>query len=249
LVQSIAIGAASYSSGDGSIAVGTNTTANGTNNVSLGEGALTQNANSIAMGYNSRAINNNSIACGAGANANGVNSTSLGYSASANNTNSTALGYGALANSDNMVRVGNISVAHIEGAVAYSNPSDARLKTNIAPNVPGLEFINLLRPVTYTNDADGIARLMKVSQDSRDLALESEQAKVVKTGFIAQEVESAANQIGFNFDAVKKPQSDDGYYSLSYAQFVVPLVKACQEQQALINTLMAKIAIIEAKLA
>ncbi len=53
--------------------------------------------------------------------------------------------------------------------------------------------------------------------------------KNVYTGFIAQEVEKAANDIGYNFSGVKKPQSDKSFYALSYSDFVVPLVKAVQQ--------------------
>ena len=36
----------------------------------------------------------------------------------------------------------------------FTSPSDARLKTNINENVPGLEFIKHLRPVTYNSKDD-----------------------------------------------------------------------------------------------
>lgn len=61
------------------------------------------------------------------------------------------------------------------------------------------------------------------------------------TGFIAQEVEAAANKVGFNFSGVDKPKTDKDQYSLRYAEFVVPLVKAVQEQQAIIDSQNKKI--------
>jgi trimeric autotransporter adhesin len=61
------------------------------------------------------------------------------------------------------------------------------------------------------------------------------------TGFVAQEVEAAANKIGFNFSGVDKPKNDTGQYALRYAEFVVPLVKAVQEQQAIITSQNKKI--------
>lgn len=61
------------------------------------------------------------------------------------------------------------------------------------------------------------------------------------TGFIAQEVEAAASKIGFNFSGVNKPKNDQDQYALRYASFVVPLVKAVQEQQAIINSQNKKI--------
>jgi trimeric autotransporter adhesin len=61
-------------------------------------------------------------------------------------------------------------------------------------------------------------------------------------GFIAQEVEKAANEVGFNFDGVHKPENDNDYYTIAYSLFVVPLVKAVQEQQKMIETLQSELA-------
>jgi trimeric autotransporter adhesin len=61
------------------------------------------------------------------------------------------------------------------------------------------------------------------------------------TGFIAQEVEAAAQKSGFNFSGVDKPKNDTDQYSLRYAEFVVPLVKAVQEQQVIITSQNKKI--------
>jgi trimeric autotransporter adhesin len=61
------------------------------------------------------------------------------------------------------------------------------------------------------------------------------------TGFIAQEVEAAAKKAGFDFSGVDKPTTENGEYSLRYSDFVVPLVKAVQEQQAIIDAQNQKI--------
>ncbi len=57
------------------------------------------------------------------------------------------------------------------------------------------------------------------------------------TGFLAQEVEAAAKKINYDFSGVDVPKVDGGLYSLRYAEFVVPLVKAVQEQQQMIEEL------------
>jgi predicted transcriptional regulator len=57
----------------------------------------------------------------------------------------------------------------------------------------------------------------------------AEQERVLHTGFIAQEVEQAAKDINFKFDGVHHPENDNDTYSIAYAEFVVPLVKAVQE--------------------
>ncbi len=59
--------------------------------------------------------------------------------------------------------------------------------------------------------------------------------KIKMTGFVAQEVEQAAQQSNYDFSGVDKPQTADGLYGLRYSDFVVPLVKAVQEQQQIIE--------------
>jgi hypothetical protein len=61
------------------------------------------------------------------------------------------------------------------------------------------------------------------------------------TGFIAQEVEAAAKKAGYDFSGVDKPKNENDQYALRYAEFVVPLVKAVQEQQAIIDAQNKKI--------
>ena len=57
------------------------------------------------------------------------------------------------------------------------------------------------------------------------------------TGFIAQDVEKLANELGWKFDGVNAPKNDGDNYSIAYSQFVMPLVKAVQEQQLQIEAL------------
>lgn len=57
------------------------------------------------------------------------------------------------------------------------------------------------------------------------------------TGFVAQEVEQSAKDIGYQFDGVHHPVDENDHYTLGYASFVVPLVKAVQEQQTMIEAL------------
>jgi len=46
---------------------------------------------------------------------------------------------------------------------------------------------------------------------------------------VAQEVEEVAKKINYDFSGVDAPESENGFYSLRYGDFVVPLVKAVQE--------------------
>jgi hypothetical protein len=47
--------------------------------------------------------------------------------------------------------------------------------------------------------------------------------------------------VGYDFDGVHVPENDDDNYSIAYAEFVVPLVKAVQELSASNDTKDAKI--------
>jgi hypothetical protein len=67
-------------------------------------------------------------------------------------------------------------------------------------------------------------------------------------------VEAAAKSIGYDFSGVDAPQNPDGHYGLRYAEFVVPLVKAVQEQQSIIDNqqkqieaLIKRIEVLEGK--
>jgi uncharacterized protein YlxW (UPF0749 family) len=57
-------------------------------------------------------------------------------------------------------------------------------------------------------------------------------AKEKHTGFVAQEVEKAANELKYDFGAIDKPKNNKDLYGLRYSEFVVPLVKAVQELSA-----------------
>ncbi|HXO74206.1 MAG TPA: hypothetical protein VN824_03225, partial [Puia sp.] len=68
-----------------------------------------------------------------------------------------------------------------------------------------------------------------------------EASAIRRSGFIAQEVEKAAQSSGYSFSGIVKPNTAQDHYSLSYESFVVPLVKAVQEQQAQIESLQKQI--------
>ena len=159
-----------------------------------------------------------------------------------------ALGYGASVTGSNKVRIGNSSVSDIEGQVAFTSVSDGRIKENVQEAVPGLSFISELRPVTYTlntrkQDEITMQAMPDSIKEKRMLSDEDylESSSIVRTGFIAQEVEAAANKVGFDFDGVSAPQNETDLYGIRYAEFVVPLVKAMQEQQEIIKEQQATI--------
>jgi hypothetical protein len=111
--------------------------------------------------------------------------------------------------------------------------SDGRFKKNIQEDVPGLSFITKLKPVTYTLDIAAIDKASGITEQgsSADATAKAEATKEKHTGFVAQDVEKAATELNYDFSGVDKPKNDKDLYGLRYAEFVVPLVKAVQEQQ------------------
>jgi len=69
-----------------------------------------------------------------------------------------------------------------------------------------------------------------------------------QTGFIAQDVEQLAKATGYDFSGIDVPMDSRALYGLRYADFVVPLVKAVQEQQAIIETLQKQVEAAKAEI-
>ncbi len=155
--------------------------------------------------------------------------TSAGVSASTHGSNATAIGYDANATGANRVRFGNASVTWIGGQVNWATYSDARIKRNAQENVPGLDFILRLRPVTYRFDIDTQRLITHGSIDTATWRGKYDIERIRFSGFIAQEVEAAAQAVGYDFSGITPPLHDSDIYSLRYAEFVVPLVKAVQQ--------------------
>jgi trimeric autotransporter adhesin len=206
----------------------------GINNTAIGYGALintTGAAENTAIGSGAGETYNNSsgnvfVGCKADVAAAGLITT-------------LAVGYRTIVATSATARFGNPSTSSIGGFVSWTNLSDGRYKKNVKENVPGLEFINKLRPVTYTLDATGLDAFYHKNEKKRDslstgvtaffqTALQ-EKEKITYTGFIAQEVEATAKAMGFDFSGVDAAKNENDTYGLRYAEFVVPLVKAVQE--------------------
>jgi hypothetical protein len=191
-------------------------------NTSVGSNSLENNStgtNNSAVGYN--ALDNNIT---------GSNNTALGNEADAlvsNLSNATAIGANAVVDASNKVRIGDASISSNGGQVAWTAFSDARIKKNIEENIPGLEFITRLRPVSYHFDVDKQNQLMGINRADQG-ASQYDIEQIQFSGFLAQEVEQAALSIEYDFSGVDKSGQLLG---LRYSEFVVPLVKAVQEQQ------------------
>lgn len=247
----------------GSLALTANTT--GSENVAFGSYALYNNLPiSNTTGNRNTAVGHSALKM----NTSGSTNTALGYNAGlsgttcTNNTylgantaitngtsNSTAIGNNASVNASNKIRLGDANVTVIEGQVAYSYPSDARFKFNVKNNVPGLEFIMQLKPVTYNFDTKKFEE--HLNQDMPDSIKANRMnnpdftssSNIIHSGFLAQDIEKACKQLNYDFDGLHIPDSNNktDNYSVAYSQFIMPLVKGMQEQQTTITKQSEKI--------
>ena len=203
-----------------------------------------------AFGYSALAVNgdgNYNTAIGANAD---VSAAFLG--------DATAIGANAIANGYDKVVIGGPypGTIVVGGYANWSNFSDGRFKENVQEDVPGLSFISKLRPVTYQINnqklVNHITHLMPDSIATHYKKTAAEYAIIhqkIFSGFIAQEVEQTAKELGYNFDGIIAPNNETDHYSISYSSFVIPLVKAVQEQQSIIEALKRQISLLEIRLA
>ncbi|WP_171609458.1 tail fiber domain-containing protein [Limnovirga soli] len=220
--------------GNFNTAFGTNALVNNTtgiSNVGIGTNAIIANStggNNTAIGVNALNIN-----------ATGSNNTAIGRSANVsvgNLTNATAVGNGAITDASNKIRFGNTAVTSIGGQVSYTTFSDGRFKQNIKEETHGLDFIKKLKPVSYNYNVNSIDNFWGIKESTEDKAnADVQKAKAVQlkkryTGFLAQDVDKAAQSVGYDFSGIDKPEDDSkSTWGLRYSDFVVPLVNAVQE--------------------
>jgi len=172
--------------------------------------------------------------------------TFLGYGSDAtgNFTNATAIGFSASVNANNKVRIGSSAVTAVEGAAAYT-VSDARFKKNVQENVPGLDFINALRPVTYQYKAFEFDQFLQKDNPRQLASLKetdyAEANMMIHIGLIAQEVDQLIRSKGYKLSLVHTPGNPKDNYSIAYGELIPVLIKAIQEQQQRIEELKKEI--------
>mgnify|MGYP005811034499 CR=1 FL=1 len=231
-------------------------------NVAVGRRALYSNTTGISnTAVGTHALENTTyglgnVAVGADAlryNVTGNWNTAVGLASGpgygiTNLIHATALGYAATNTANFQVRIGNDLITDIGGQVSWSTLSDGRFKRDIKEDIVGLEFINQLRPVSYTVDHAALARAHHSSDSMSMQARASMVSETRQTGFVAQEVESIIRKGNYRFNGVKVPENEMDHYSIRYAEFVVPLVKAVQELTAILNEQQNEIAALKERL-
>ena len=148
-------------------------------------------------------------------------------------SNVTMLGFGitnAQVTGDNQVCLGNTAVTQIRAQVTgITSYSDARYKVNVKDNVPGLDFILKLKPVTFNVRPTELHKIWGTPDSLVEQIDHSEAEQETRIGFIAQEVEKAAKECGFDFPGIDIPRNEKEAYTMRYVDFIMPMVKAIQE--------------------
>ena len=233
-----------------------NTAGNG-QNTAVGAQTLT----SSVSGYNNTAIGVFSMG---NANVTGIHNTGLGYAAGfgiTGGSNNTFLGSesgrsgspgGNITTASNTITLGDNNVATANIKVDWTVSSDQRDKTDFTALDLGLDFVKALNPVTFKWDS----RSKYLTDDNRDTVdLDTitndgtHKEDWTDVGFKAQEVvaleEAAGYTYGSKANLTTNLTSDGKQYGIQYSKFIPILVKAMQEQNALIEALTARIATLE----
>jgi hypothetical protein len=173
-------------------------------------------------------------------NTTGNNNTGLGYNAgplsgNPSLSNATAIGANAIVNASNTIVLGDNNIAALRCNVqTISTLSDKRIKEDIQANVPGLRFITRLNPVTYHVNKFKEAKLVGYPLSN------VKQDRTVHSGFLAQDVELAAKEVGYDFGGVRQEEGGK-YYTLGYTLFVIPLVQAVKDLNEEVESLKARL--------
>jgi len=216
----------------------------GSYNVAIGQasqGRLTASSSSYVVAVGPLALNNvsgdNNVGVGyqaARALSSGIGNTVVGYNAGYSGTNNLSTGSNntiignasaaSLNSVSNEITLGNSSIATLRCQVtSITSLSDARDKTDVEPLTSGVDFVNFLKPVSFTwNMRDG----GKVG--------------VADTGFLAQDLVVAQCVSGNIIPGLVYGVNPDRLEA-AYGKLIPVLVKAIQELSAEVAALKAKI--------
>lgn len=242
--RNVAVGFSSLSTSSAdSVAVGfqagQNSTLSSYGVVAIGSKALQANASgngSVGVGFQALASSTGNQNVAVGYNA-GTSVTSANYCtyvgsyagaslSGVTGAYNTVVGYNANSSSasvSNEITLGNSSVATLRCQVtSITSLSDARDKKDVATLKAGLNFVNKLKPVSFTwNMRDG----GKVG--------------VADTGFIAQELKQTQTDTGVDIPGLVYEENPEKLEA-AYGKLIPVLVKAIQELSAEVALLKAK---------
>jgi hypothetical protein len=247
---------------DNGVAVGRSAHASCTGDQNVAVGAYSLDASgaagkAAAVGYDSlgacTGIKNTALGYEAGnAITDGTENICIGHQsdAGASNVKVIAIGNQVAGTTNQRAYIGdgsNQSTLDFSGASnSWTATSDSRIKENVQDGDLGLDFINSLRTVKYTevNPADWPEEIRSHIYTDRERTRRNEEGEKetyiepaserpetntqVFDGLIAQEVIAAAAAAGSTFSGIDDGESN-GLLRLQYERMVIPLIKAVQE--------------------
>ena len=244
-------------------------TNDGTANTAMGYSALSANCGdgNTAIGASAGAIvtgDFNTLIGEAAGNAVSSGGNNLLLGTSAGRTGSPG---GNITSHSNRICLGDSSISEANIKVDWTVSSDARDKTDFTALDLGLDFVKALAPVTYkwderskyidktdvtTYDDNGNVdhEGWEITTDLNAITHDgTHKEDWLDIGFKAQEVEALEIAAGYNksnkTNLVSSHTGDGKQMGLKYSKFVPILVKAIQEQNALIEALTARIETLE----
>jgi hypothetical protein len=233
-----------------------NAVTTGTGNTCIGANAgdeMTTGITNTFVGYVSAGTgivtgnNNTGIGVESGKNvSSGSNNTFLGHASGI-----TGSPGGNITTASNTIVLGDENVANAHIQVALTVASDERDKTDFEALSFGLDFVKALEPVTYYWDKR--SKYGDKTEEDYDLNDQTpdgtHKEDWMDIGFKAQAVialeEAAGHKMSDKTNLVSDLSEDGKQYGLKYEKFVPILVKAMQEQDAIIQSLTARIAALE----
>ena len=247
---------------DNGVAVGRSAHGSCTGDQNVAVGAYSLDASgtagkAVAVGYDAlglcTGIKNTGLGYEAGnAITDGTENICIGHQsdAGASNVKVIAIGNQVAGTTNQRAYIGdgsNQSTLDFSGASnSWTATSDSRIKENVQDGDLGLDFINSLRTVKYTevNPADWPEEIRSHVYTDRERTRRNEKGEKetyiepanerpetstkVFDGLIAQEVIAAAAAAGSTFSGIDDGESN-GLLRLQYERMVIPLIKAVQE--------------------
>jgi hypothetical protein len=247
---STAVGYLATAAGDSSTAMGARTQATGHISTAMGQGTTASGHASTAMGSSTAASGIFATAMGSGTTASSYGTTAMGLASIASGNWATAMGEGTTAQAYGSLAIGMYNVAAgaptnvnatdpvlVVGNGSFGSPSDALTllrdgSLTIAGTLTESSDLRFKEDVETLGPAlDGVLRLRPIRYRFRPGTGHPTEPEI---GLVAQEVEPVFPEL------VRRDAQ--GYLSVAYTDLAAVLVRAVQEQQALIADLRAELA-------
>ena len=213
----------------------------GDNNTAVGASALRSRTGSYNSAFGISALGTILVTAECYGSYNSAFGADSGPAYCENFNNTTALGANTKTTASNQIRLGDANVTSIGGQVSWTTLSDGRFKRDVRKDVAGLDFINALNPVSYTLDKIAINKFLGIPENVQSTNTAARTTPQRQIGFVAQEVEAIVKKSGYVFSGIEAPQNDADPYTIRYAEFVVPLVKAVQELSSQVENLQEQL--------